>query len=197
VTKKKSRMEKTIKKSTPVTTGPDDSVSLGIRNQNRADTRVKVFDLKRSPLEDIALVSKMDIPVIELRNGKTIHACLRKVKQAVPRKTVNDRHLNLGSSIRRYPLKRISPKSPPCGKVSALLKQRTDESFRFLTKCQGLLKGTTFETEFIYLLASSFLKHAGGLTMCYRTPSLGATRLILQQIIRCRSNFPWERIMII
>jgi len=169
----------------------------GNRNRNRVDARVRISDLKDPSMKDPANISSMDLPMMELRNGKAVCSLLRKAKVKVPRKSVNDRRLNLGSCIREHPLGRIRPKGPLCGHVSKMLKQRTDKSFQFLEKCQGLLKSSIFETEFLYLFATPYCKHAKGMVMCYRTPSLGATRLIMQQIIYCRSNFPWGRLLVI
>lgn len=191
---KRKLKEKTKKVRPDALTDPAGSPNQGIQDTNRVDSRVIKYDLKRSPIENFALVSALDVPMLERRNNTVVEACLRKAKQVVPRKTVKDRGLNLGSLIRVHPLGRIRPRGPLSGYVSKMLKQRTDKSLSFLVKCQELLKGTAFDTHFIYLLAVPYCKHARGLSMCYRTPSLGATRLLLQQLLRCESNFPWERL---
>jgi hypothetical protein len=193
--KKRMKEEKRTKRP-PSPPGSVDLLDPGNQNRNRVDARVEEFDLNVPPLENAALVSSNDITLIELRNGKAVYASSRKVKMRIPRKNVNDKHLNLGRCIRENPLVRIRPKGPLCGYVSRMLKQRTEKSLGFLMQCQGLIKGMTFETEFIYLAAVPYIKHAAGMVTCYRTPSLGATRLILQQIIRCNSNFPWRRLRI-
>lgn len=178
----------------PSSTRPDDTLYLGTQNLNRVDARVEEFDYNSNSLGYLAKLSQMDIPVLELPNGKSVPACWRKAKHVINRKQTYGCDPNLGSNIRLNPLVRIRPKGPLCGYVSKMLKQRTDKSLEFLTKCQGLLIGTAYETNFIYLLAGPYLRHARGMVMCYRTPSLGATRLILQQILHCRNNFPWERL---
>jgi hypothetical protein len=187
--KKKTRIS-----SLPSLPRPDDSLNLGTQDRNRVDARVEEFDLNSAPMEYAALASRLDTPLLEQRNGNPVHACLRKAKHVINRKEAYDCPPNLGSCIRLKPLVRIRPKGPLCGYVSRMLKQRTDQSFRFLTKCQGLIKGTAFETDFLYLLATPYFRFARGMVMCYRTPNLGATRLIMQQILRCRSNFPWGRL---
>jgi hypothetical protein len=161
---------------------------------NRVDTRVQVLDLKRKGLPSSArLIDDGDVLHLE-RNGKSVDGRRRKAKCRTPRIPVNRPNPNLGRIMKEFPLVRIRPGGPLCGYIARILQHKTDESFRILTKVQDLLVGTAFESDFYYHACSPYLRGCAGKLLVSRKPSLGSSRLILTQLLRVRSNFPWEKL---
>jgi hypothetical protein len=161
---------------------------------NRVDARVQVLDLKRKGLPSSArLIDNGDVLYLE-RNDKVVDGRKRKAKCPTPRNPVNRPHPNLGRVMKEFPLVRIRPKGPLCGIVARILRQKTDESFRTLEVVQDLLVGSVFESEFYYHACSPYLRGRAGKLLVSRKPSIGSSRLILTQLLRVKSNFPWERL---
>jgi hypothetical protein len=166
----------------------------GFGKVNRVDARVQVLDLKRKGLPSSArLIDDIDVMHLE-RNGKSVDGRKRKAKCQTPKNPVNRSSPNLGRILKEFPLVRIRPKGPLCGYLARLLRDKTDESFRVLNVVQDLLIGTVFESEFYYHACSPYLRGRAGKLLVSRKPSLGSSRLILTQLIRVRSNFPWKRL---
>jgi hypothetical protein len=173
---------------------PPDKKSKGLGKVNRVDARVQVLDLKRKGLPSSArLIDDGDVLHLE-RNDKIVDGRKRKAKCRTPKNPVNRPNPNLGRIMKEYPLVRIRPRGPLSGYVARILQQKTDESYRVLSKAQDLLKGTVFESEFYYHACSPYLRGRAGKILVSRKPSLGSSRLILTQLLRVRSNFPWERL---
>lgn len=161
---------------------------------NRVDARVQVLDCKRKGLPSSArLIDDIDVMHLE-RNGKSVDGRKRKAKCLTPKDPVNRPPPNLGRVMKEFPLVRIRPKGPLCGYLARLLREKTGESFRILSEAQSLLVGTAFESEFYYHACSPYLRGRAGKLLVSRKPSLGSSRLILTQLLRVRSNFPWERL---
>jgi hypothetical protein len=193
---KKKRVTRTGKrrKRSPAPPLPPDRKSKGMGEVNRVDARVQVLDLKRKGLPSSArLIDDGDVLHLE-RNDKIVDGRKRKAKCRTPKNPVNRPNPNLGRIMKEYPLVRIRPRGPLSGYVARILQQKTDESYRVLSKAQDLLKGTVFESEFYYHACSPYLRGRAGKILVSRKPSLGSSRLILTQLLRVRSNFPWERL---
>jgi hypothetical protein len=136
-----------------------------------------------------------DTYYVNARDGSSVNALLRKAKCITPSKAKNlGNRPNLGRVFKEFPLRKFSHKVPLCGLIKTMLKSKTEYSFKFLTKCQDLLVGTAYESDFYYHACSPYLKARAGLLLISRKPSIGATRLILTQLLRVSSNFPWERL---
>jgi hypothetical protein len=166
----------------------------GVGKVNRVDARVQVLDLKRKGYPSSArLIDDGDVLHLE-RNGKSVDGRKRKAKCRTPTDPVNRSSPNLGRLMKEFPLVRLRPKGPLCGYLARLLRDKTDESFRVLNIVQDLLVGTAFESEFYYHACSPYLRGRAGKLLVSRKPSLGSSRLILTQLIRVRSNFPWKRL---
>jgi len=166
----------------------------GFGKVNRTKVRVQVLDCKRKGLPSSArLIDDIDVVHLE-RNGKSVDGRKRKAKCRTPRDPVNRPPPNLGRVMKEFPLVRIRPKGPLCGYLARLLREKTDESYRILSVVQGLLIGTVYESEFFYHACSPYLRGRAGKLLVSRKPSLGSSRLILTQLIRVKSNFPWKRL---
>jgi hypothetical protein len=193
---KKKKRKRRNKRNAPSPLPPCflDVSSKGKGNRNRVDARVQLLDLKRKGLPSSArLINEGDVLFIE-RNGKIADGRKRKAKCRTPTKPDNRPTQNLGRIMKEYPLVRIRPRGPLCGYVARILRQKTDESFRVLSIVQDLLKGTVLESDFFYHACSPYLRGCAGKLLVSRKPSLGASRLILTQLLRVRSNFPFERL---
>lgn len=173
---------------------PTGETPKGYGKVNRVDARVQVLDLKRKGLPSSAkLIEDGDVLYL-LRNGNSVDGRKRKVKCRTPSDPVNRPKPNLGRIMKEFPLGRIRPKGPLCGCIARILQHKTDRNFRILSIIQDLLKGVVFESEFFYHATSPYLRGRAGLLLVSRKPSIGATRLILTQLLRVRSNFPFERL---
>lgn len=178
--------------STPLSQGYIEPKGCG--KVNRVDARVQKLDLKRKGLPSSSrLIDDGDVVYIE-RNGKNTDGRKRKVKCRTPTEPRNRAPVNLGRIMSEFPLVRIRAKGPLSGYIARILQYKTDKSFKFLTKVQELLLGVTFESEFFYHACSPYLRGRAGKLLVSRKPSIGASRLILTQLLRIRSSFPWERL---
>lgn len=168
--------------------------SKGYGKVNRVDARVQDSDLKRKGFPSSArLIDNGDVLYLE-RNGKPVDGRKRKAKCRTPQTPVNRPAPNMGRVMKEFPLVRIRPRGPLCGYVARILQQKTDRSFEILTQVQGLLVGTVYESEFFYHACSPYLRGCAGKILVSRKPSLGSSRLILTQLLRVKSNFPWKRL---
>jgi hypothetical protein len=166
----------------------------GFGKVNRVDARVQVLDLKRKGLPSSArLIDDINVFYLE-RNGKSVDGRKRKAKCPTPTNPVNRSSPNLGRIMKEFPLVRLRPRGPLCGHVARLLRHKTDSSYRILTQVQELLIGTVYESEFYYHACSPYLRGRAGKLLVSRKPSLGSSRLILTQLLRVKSNFPWKRL---
>jgi len=161
---------------------------------NRVDARVQKLDLKSQGLPVSARLIGIDDVLYLERKNKNVDGRKRKVKCQTPSIPVNRRNPNLGPIMKKCPLVRIRPKGPLYGYVARILQQKTDKSYQILAKAQDLLVGTIYESVFYYHACSPYMKGAAGKLLVSRKPSLGAARLILTQLLRVRSSFPWERL---
>lgn len=194
---KKKKTKKVIRKrnaqNRPSPLSPDES-SQGTGKVKRVDARVQKLDLKRKGLPSSArLIDDGDVLFIE-RNGKVTDGRRRKVKCSTPKDPVNRPSPNLGRVMSEFPLVRLRPKGPLCGFIARILQQKTDKSYRVLEKVQDLLVGVVYESKFYYHACSPYLRGRAGNLLVSRKPSIGCSRLILTQLLRVRSNFPWERL---
>jgi hypothetical protein len=173
---------------------PGASAPRGNGKVKRVDTRVQKLDLKRKGFPSSARLIEDKDDLYLTRNDKDVNGLKRKVKCRTPQQPVNRPSSNLGRVMKEFPLVRIRSRGPLCGFIARLLQQKTDESFRILSIVQDLLIGVTFESKFYYHACSPYLKGAAGLLLVSRKPSLGATRLILTQLLRIRSSFPFGKL---
>jgi hypothetical protein len=163
---------------------------------NRVDTRVKELnDLKRRGFPSSArLIDKGDMLFIEQHNDKIVNGMRRKVKCRTPSRADNLSSQNLGRIMKDRPLVHLRNKGPLSGYIARMLQRKTDNSFRVLTRVQDLLIGTVLESKFYYHACAPYLKACAGKLLISRKPSLGSSRLILTQLLRVKSNFPWGRL---
>lgn len=176
----------------PLPSGND--LPKGHREVNRVDARVQELDCKWKGFPSSArLIDDIRVYYLE-RNGKSVDGRKRKVKCRTPTEPINRPNPNLGRVMKEFPLVRIRSRGPLCGYVARILQQKTDKSFKVLENVQDLLKGVVFESDFYYHACSPYLRGRAGMLLVSRKPSIGASRLILTQLLRVRSNFPWERL---
>lgn len=193
--KKKTKSREVRTQRPPPSPLPHDkNLSKGHREVNRVDARVQELDCKWKGFPSSArLIDDIRVYYLE-RNGKSVDGRKRKVKCRTPTEPINRPNPNLGRVMKEFPLVRIRSRGPLCGYVARILQQKTDKSFKVLENVQDLLKGVVFESEFYYHACSPYLRGRAGMLLVSRKPSIGASRLILTQLLRVRSNFPWERL---
>jgi hypothetical protein len=195
--KKKNSHTKHAKGNQPVLSRvpPIDNKSKGLGGSNRVDARVRKSDLKEKGFPSSArLIDEGDVLFIQMRNDKIIDGRRRKVKCRTPTKPDNRSSSNLGRIMKEYPLVRLRSKGPLSGHVARILQQKTDRSFRILTRVQDLLVGTIFESKFFYHATAPYLRACSGKLLVSRKPSLGTSRLFLTQLLRVKSSFPWGQL---
>jgi len=126
--------------------------------------------------------------IIYERNGKYRQASFGKTRQAINVSGRKNLKTNFGPVMKHYPVRAIHADAAQIGQVSKYLKTKSHKQKSLLENLQTALRGVVFETSFVYVSTSKYLRSAGGLVQVYKTPNLGATRLLLLQILRCRSN---------
>lgn len=168
------------------------SRTQGFSNSNRADTRDRKSVVKDSTLSN----QPPNLDTIYEERGKgVIPSDLRKGKVKTKRSGDKSRRSNLGPTMKRHPLDTKRPKGTQCVLISKILRDKSHRGNRFVEHVQRLLKGTIFETDFVYVSCTPYLRTAEKFVVVNSTPSMGQTRLLLHQILRCRSNFPWDRLL--
>lgn len=78
------------------------------------------------------------------------------------------------------------------------LKTKDERTYAMMTRLQNILVGTIFRTEYVFHGASPYVGVCPGYAKVRKKPSFEATRLLVTQILHCRSNIPiqWvERII--
>jgi len=168
----------------------------GIRTLNRPDGRDRVPVFKNLEILSKTKSQPLDTLWGDLRCGRTRLGGSHKGKIPLSNNHKGDaRGPNLGPTMKRFPLVRKRPRGPLCGYISKTLRDRTCKSREVLEKAQDLILGTSFETSFVYISTTPYLNVAGKFVIVKKTPNLGQTCLMLHQLLRCNSNFPWERLL--
>jgi hypothetical protein len=167
----------------------------GKREPNRQDSRDKKFVVKSHNMYDILIKEQPDILWETRGDGKDIPCGHRKSKIRLKSINREKRRPNLGKMLKNHPLGSTLPKDACKALVTEKLREPAHKRKEFLTICQGMLRGTTFRTNFVYVSTTPYLRSAGDLVVFHKTPSLGQVRLVMHQIIRCINNFPFERLL--
>jgi hypothetical protein len=76
-----------------------------------------------------------------------------------------------------------------------MVKQRDKRSFDAIKKLSTLLEGITFESAYAFIGTSNYLQHVPGYYIVISKPDFHATRLLLPQILRCKSNVKLDRLV--
>jgi hypothetical protein len=105
-------------------------------------------------------------------------------------RVVQKEKINLGAMASN--LKRLQKKH-----VSALLrnfkqclKKKDDRTYAMMSRISTLLVGVIFETEYVYRGCIPYCGTVPGFVRILKKPNFLATRLIIEQILYCRSNVP-------
>lgn len=155
----------------------------------------EIFQYKPPPEEvDPKHISDTGALVSELGNNENnVLAIHNKVKISLsPRSPHKRRSRKLGAIGSERHLSLLPKDDPLKRDVSQLVKRKDDKSLRTLKMIGELLEGTTFRSSFVYHSATPYLRHADDLVQIYRKPSIGQIRLLLHQLLRCKTSFPWE-----
>jgi hypothetical protein len=70
------------------------------------------------------------------------------------------------------------------------LKKKDDRSYAMMCRLSTLLVGSIFRTEYVYRECAPYCGHSSGYVRIMGKPSFAATRLIIEQILQCKSNAP-------
>lgn len=75
------------------------------------------------------------------------------------------------------------------------LKKKSDETYAMMCRLSTLIKGVIFKTHYVHHGSEEFVSCAPGYVRIEGKPSFQATRLLIENILHCRSNAPIGRIV--
>lgn len=75
------------------------------------------------------------------------------------------------------------------------LKLKSDNTFAMILQLSSLLTGTVFRSSYVYHATLPYIGWLPGYVYVRCKPNLSATRLLIEQVLHCRSNAPLGRIL--